>query len=98
MTDEQRQSYRKRLLGELDQVSNEIEQHAESTDTEVDSTVLKSEDKLLEKIELALARIDEGNYGDCIECGTKIPCERLDAKPSVSLCVSCQEKKEQTSP
>lgn len=49
---------------------------------------------LIAKIDLALQRIVEGGYENCLHCGATIPMERLLAKPSVSLCVSCQEKKE----
>jgi DnaK suppressor protein len=54
-----------------------------------------SESKLLEKIEYALERLDEGTYGVCDGCGNDINIERLKAKPSVSLCINCQTAKEQ---
>lgn len=59
---------------------------------EVDSSVAASESNLAKKIEYALKRIDAGNYGVCDGCGGEIPLARLRTKPSVSLCVSCQEK------
>jgi len=37
---------------------------------------------------------DDRRYGECAGCGGTIPIARLRAKPSVSLCVACQEKKE----
>ena len=55
------------------------------------------EANLLEKVQFALSRIDEGTYEQCATCGNAIPLERLMAKPSVSLCVACQEKKEAAS-
>jgi DnaK suppressor protein len=39
----------------------------------------------------ALARIDEGTYGKCERCGQEIPLERLEARPTARLCVSCSE-------
>lgn len=60
----------------------------------VDDRIISDEERLLEKIDLALRRIDEGTYGDCIRCSAAIPLERLLAKPSVSLCLSCQNDKE----
>ncbi len=54
-----------------------------------------SESKLLEKIEYALKRLDEGTYGICDECKKPIHIERLKAKPSVSLCIDCQTAKEE---
>ena len=53
-----------------------------------------SESKLLEKIEYALERLEQGTYGICDECNKQIGIERLKAKPSVSLCIDCQTKKE----
>ena len=58
---------------------------------EVDASVAQSEYKLALKISHALERIELGTYGDCESCGVAIPSARLDAKPSVSLCLSCQE-------
>jgi DnaK suppressor protein len=54
-----------------------------------------SESKLLEKIDYALERLDEGTYGVCDGCKKDINIERLKAKPSVSLCIDCQTAKEQ---
>ena len=54
-----------------------------------------SESKLLEKIEYALEQLDHGTYGICDECKKEINIERLKAKPSVSLCITCQTAKEQ---
>jgi DnaK suppressor protein len=45
----------------------------------------------LQQIEEALARIAEGKYGICIECGKEIPQARLDAVPWATLCVRDQE-------
>lgn len=48
----------------------------------------------LRKINDALARMDKGEYGVCVECGEDIPKKRLMAQPYSSLCVECQEKME----
>lgn len=49
---------------------------------------------LVQKIDFALQRLDDGTYETCATCGKGIPLERLRAKPSVSLCISCQDKKD----
>ena len=57
------------------------------------------ERKLLSKIEDALIRIDEGEYGICEECGCDINVKRLEARPVTTLCIDCktlQEKKEKS--
>ena len=45
-------------------------------------------------VEQALARLDEGNYGACVDCGNAIPYARLEAYPAAKRCVACQEKTE----
>jgi DnaK suppressor protein len=37
----------------------------------------------------AIARLDSGVYGTCAECGRPIAVERLDARPTTRLCISC---------
>ena len=48
----------------------------------------------LEKIEKALARIDEGTFGLCEECGEFIGVERLTVRPEATLCIRCKEAQE----
>ena len=52
------------------------------------------ERKLIVKIQEALARIDEGTYGKCEECGEKISLERLNARPVTTLCIDCKSLQE----
>jgi DnaK suppressor protein len=52
------------------------------------------ERKLLKKIDSAIARIDEGNYGYCEETGDEIGLRRLEARPVATLCVEAQERRE----
>ena len=59
----------------------------------VDDRIAADDGNLLEKIDFALQRLDEGSYDVCADCRGEIPLERLLAKPSVSLCVKCQEAK-----
>ena len=40
-------------------------------------------------IDAAIKRIDDGSYGECLECGEPIPPRRLEIDPAVVLCVSC---------
>jgi RNA polymerase-binding protein DksA len=46
---------------------------------------------ILNDVETALARIADGTYGECIDCGVPIPYARLSAYPAAMRCVSCQE-------
>lgn len=43
----------------------------------------------------ALDRMKEGNYGECMHCGTTIGAKRLEALPWTPYCIACQEKVEQ---
>lgn len=42
----------------------------------------------------ALHRLDNGQFGECRECGDCISDRRLQAQPSASLCLECQRQKE----
>jgi DnaK suppressor protein len=44
----------------------------------------------IEEIDLAVAKIYDGTYGQCDTCGTAIPKERLKALPHAALCVKCK--------
>ena len=48
--------------------------------------------KILQAIEEALHRIDNGTYGVCKDCGELIAPARLDAIPWTRSCISCKEK------
>ena len=46
------------------------------------------------KIQEALARIDDGSYGKCEDCGENIGLERLRARPVTTLCIDCKSLQE----
>ena len=52
------------------------------------------ERKLIFKIQEALRRLDEGDYGVCAECGENIGIERLKARPMTTLCIDCKSSQE----
>lgn len=43
-------------------------------------------------IRLALERIREGSFGECMQCGNPIGAKRLEALPWTPYCIACQEK------
>ena len=49
---------------------------------------------LMNKIELALRKIDDGSYGICEECEEPISNKRLEARPEAPLCIQCKEAQE----
>ena len=52
------------------------------------------ETKLIHKIELSLARIDDGTFGICEECGEEISIKRLKARPVTTYCIACKNRLE----
>ena len=50
--------------------------------------------KLIAKIDAALRRIDDGEYGYCEETDEPIPLKRLEARPTATLSVEAQERHE----
>jgi DnaK suppressor protein len=54
---------------------------------------LSANDRIfLQQVERALARISEGLYGECEQCGETIKESRLEAVPWARNCVHCQER------
>ncbi|HET6817580.1 MAG TPA: TraR/DksA C4-type zinc finger protein [Mycobacteriales bacterium] len=47
-----------------------------------------------ERVREALARVEAGTYGRCVDCGRELPDERLEARPEAERCVECQQKVE----
>lgn len=43
------------------------------------------------RIDEALRRLDDGNYGICQQCGEPVPIERLEIQPYTPYCVECKE-------
>jgi DnaK suppressor protein len=52
------------------------------------------ERKLLKKVEAAIVRIDSGDYGYCEETGEPIGIQRLMARPTATLTIEAQERRE----
>ena len=56
--------------------------------------LLGNEKEVLEQVDAALARIEDGTYGQCEVCGHAIPKARLDAIPYAAFCVKCASRQE----
>lgn len=63
-------------------------------DREFSLEMAGTEQQLLNKIDEALKKIQEGNYGNCDNCEASISMERLKAVPYAKLCIKCQEEEE----
>ena len=61
----------------------------------VNATLMENEEQLLADVRDALARIDNGTFGDCENCGSPIAATRLKALPFARLCIGCAEELQQ---
>ena len=64
------------------------------TDRSLELRTRDRQRKLIAKIDAAIHRIDDGNYGFCEETGEPISLRRLDARPIATLSVEAQERHE----
>lgn len=83
--------------GEL--VSSSADNHlgdtaTETFDRQMGETLEENAEAVLEAIEGALARIEDGTYGTCTRCGREIGRERLEAIPHAELCIECKRTAE----
>jgi len=87
---EEQRTEQARMSFELaqDDGDKSVEEHERHVQTAVQS--LKSGQ--LDDIEQALAKLADGSYGVCEECGEDIPLQRLEIQPAASYCVACQEE------
>lgn len=63
-------------------------------DREHELSLANNTRELLEQVERALARIDDGTYGSCESCGNPVGKARLQAFPRATLCVPCKQREE----
>jgi len=71
---------------------------AESSEADIQDDIelalIQMKSETLHKIEEALARLEEGTYGNCFECGDEISERRLRALPFAVRCKDCEEARE----
>lgn len=67
---------------------------SEETDRALELRTRDRQRKLVAKIESALRRIDEGEYGYCEVTGEPISLRRLDARPIATMSLEAQERHE----
>ena len=97
-----RDALRKALAGDLSllkelraQASGDVVDAAlDSVQDEISSQLAEVESRELARIEYALDRMREGQFGVCEGCGTNIPMMRLNALPYATYCIKCQREAE----
>ena len=98
-------AWKKELMSEADRTVHHMQDEAANFPDPNDRATQESEfglelrtrdreRKLLRKINSALMRIDEGDYGYCEETGEEIGLKRLEARPVATLCLEAQERRE----
>jgi DnaK suppressor protein len=101
----QLQRMRQEILENASHTSEHLREHVAEPDVADQATIeeenaleLRTRDrerKLLRKIEEALKRIDDGSYGYCEETGEAIGIPRLLARPTATLTIDAQSRREQ---
>jgi RNA polymerase-binding transcription factor DksA len=81
--------------GELSRIDQHpAEAASELTEQERDDAMLAVVEAQRQEVRAALARLDDGTYGRCVDCGAELPADRLDARPEAARCVNCQHELE----
>ena len=74
---------RQPLDADFEEQANELED--DDAQTGIDDVIRQE----IAQIERALARLDEGVYGECANCGNDIAEKRLEVQPTATLCIDC---------
>ena len=93
---EKLRSLRETLPVEAGVVRDTEEQSVDDFVTEVDMALMQMKSETLARIDQAIARLEDGTYGQCQECDGEILAARLKARPFAPLCRTCQEDAEST--
>lgn len=83
----------KRAAGRNGNVPDSGELAAENVARDVILADVDRDAAELEEVDAALARLDQGTYGRCVECGTAVPEARLLQIPHAARCIACEEQR-----
>ncbi len=98
-------AWRQDLMQEVDRTlhhmqddsANHPDPNDRATQEEEFSLELRTRDrerKLIRKIDEALVRLDNDDFGYCESCGAEIGIRRLEARPTATLCIDCKTLEE----
>jgi DnaK suppressor protein len=68
-----------------------VDHSSQENDLHVNLALKQTDTKLLRAIEEALARVENGTYGICMDCDEPIAEVRLDAVPWTRVCIDCKQ-------
>lgn len=77
-----------------DDFPDEIDTAASEVNLQFTGRLREREQGLLAKIDAALEKIENGEYGECMSCGEDIGVKRLKARPVAELCIDCKSEQE----
>ena len=80
--------------GKTNEVFDAVESSEADIQDDIEFALIQMKAETLNKINEALARLDEGRYGHCYECGDEIAEARLRALPFAVRCKDCEEERE----
>ena len=80
--------------GKLNEVLDAVESAEADIQEELEFALVQMKSETLNKINDALGRLEQGNYGNCFDCGEEIAEKRLRALPFAVRCKDCEEARE----
>jgi DnaK suppressor protein len=80
--------------GKASEVFDAVESSEADIQDDIEFALIQMKSETLNKIHDALARLEQGDYGNCFECGEEIAEKRLRALPFAVRCRDCEEARE----
>lgn len=88
--------------GELDQVlaldeahrGDDVDRSESDRNNSLQLKLIARNRHFVQKIHEAQERIENGTFGECVDCGASISTSRLFARPTAHLCINCKEEQE----
>jgi DnaK suppressor protein len=79
---------------QIEETAEEIEKVRSQSDRDLEVARLNRDALTAQEVLAALQRVDESEYGRCIECEEPISERRLRALPWAARCIACQERRD----
>src|SRR6266511_2553020 len=80
--------------GKLNEVLDAVESAEADIQEDIEFALVQMKSETLNKITDALTRLEQGDYGNCVDCGEEIAEKRLRALPFAVRCKDCEEARE----
>jgi DnaK suppressor protein len=80
--------------GKQNEVFDAVESSEADIQDDIEFALIQMKSETLNKINDALTRLEQGDYGNCFDCGAEIAEKRLRALPFAVRCKDCEEARE----